>query len=144
MPILLAAALLQAAPAMPSYPALPPDLAQAAEAFDAAQVKGDGAALAGLLADDYVLVNSGGQEESKADFIHDYTAKGFSFAPFTIEQPVQKMWANGAVLGGVVEARGTSDGQPYDVRLRFADVWAKRNGKWQVIFTQANRAPPAK
>ena len=29
------------------------------------------------------------------------------------------------------------------VKLRFADIWAKRNGKWQVIYTHVSR-PPAK
>jgi len=127
---------------MPHYPDLPPDLAAAAEAFDHAQVKGDGPALERLLADDYLLVNSQGETETKADFIRDYTAPGFSFAPFTIEKPVEKVWATGAVLGGVVDAHGTSGGKPYAIRMRFADIWAKRDGRWQVIYTQARHALP--
>lgn len=141
MIVMLAAVALQAAE-MPRYPALPPDLAAAARAFDKAQVKGDGTALERLLADDYLLVNSQGQTETKADFIRDYTAPGFSFAPFTIQKAVEKVWATGAVLGGVVDAHGTSGGKPYAIRMRFADVWAKRNGKWQVIYTQARHALP--
>ena len=133
--MLLAAAL---AGAMPDYPDLPPDLAAAARAFDAAQVQGDRAALERLLADDYLLVNSADQEESKADFIRDYTAPGFSFAPFTIERPVRRLWPGGAALGGVVAARGTSDGKPYAIRLRFLDIWAKRNGRWQLVLTEAS------
>jgi len=27
------------------------------------------------------------------------------------------------------------------MRLRFADIWAKRNGRWQVIYTQVSKAP---
>jgi len=27
------------------------------------------------------------------------------------------------------------------MRLRFADVWAKRHGRWQVIYTQVAKAP---
>jgi ketosteroid isomerase-like protein len=138
LPLMLAAASAE----MPHYPDLPPDLAAAAEAFDRAQVEGDGAALDRLLADDYLLVNSQGQTETKAEFIRDYTAPGFSFAPFTIQKPVEKVWATGAVLGGVVDAKGTSGGKPYAFRMRFADVWAKRDGKWQVIYTQARRALP--
>jgi len=141
MIVMLAAVALQAAE-MPRYPALPPDLAAAARAFDEAQVKGDGAALERLLADDYLLVNSQGQTETKADFIRDYTAPGFSFAPFAVQKPAEKVWATGAVLGGVVDAHGTSGGKPYAIRVRFADVWAKRNGEWQVIYTQARHALP--
>jgi len=138
---MLAALVLQSS-SMPRYPDLPPDLAVAARAFDEAQVKGDGIALERLLADDYLLVNSQGKTETKADFIRDYTAPGFSFAPFSIQKPVEKAWATGAVLGGMVDAHGTSGGKAYAIRMRFADIWAKRNGKWQVIYTQARHALP--
>jgi len=120
---------------------MPADLQAAAHAFDEAQMHNDGAALARLLADDYLLVNSSGALETKADFIRDYTAPGFTLEPFTIEQPVEKIWANGAVLGGIATLKGMSDGKPYEARLRFADIWAKRGGRWQVVYTQANRAP---
>jgi ketosteroid isomerase-like protein len=141
--LLLAAALVTAEAEMPRYPDLPPDLAAAALAFDKAQVSADGAALRELLADDYLLVNSRGQHENKADFIRDYTTPGFTFAPFTIEQRITRIWSDGAVLGGVVDAHGMGDGKPYAIRLRFTDVWAKRKGRWQVIFTDASRAPAA-
>jgi len=139
---LLLPLLLAAGADMPLYPDLPPDLAAAARAFDLAQVEGNRAELERLLADDYLLVNSQGETEDKADFIRDYTAPGFRFAPFTIQKPVERVWTTGAVLGGVVDAHGSSDGKPYTVRLRFADVWAKRGGKWQVIYTQARHALP--
>jgi hypothetical protein len=138
--LLFAAALAATPVEMPRYDRLPPDLAAAARAFDQAQVKGDGKALEALLADDYLLVNSHGERENKAEFIRDYTAPGFTFAPFVIDQPVTQIWATGAVLGGIVDAHGMSEGKPYAMRLRFSDVWAKRNGKWQVIFTDASRA----
>jgi ketosteroid isomerase-like protein len=141
--LMLAAILATTPTEMPGYADLPPDLAVAARAFDQAQVKGDGAALRALLADDYLLVNSQGEHESKADFIRDYTAPGFTFAPFAIEQPVTRVWADGAVLGGLANAHGMSDGKPYAARLRFTDIWAKRNGRWQVIFTDASRAAAA-
>ncbi|HVJ00491.1 MAG TPA: nuclear transport factor 2 family protein [Sphingomonas sp.] len=141
---LLALALMAAPQQMPDYPNLPADLAAAAKAFDMAQVTGDGAALERLLADDYLLINSSDETETKADFIRDYTAPGFSFAPFTIDHYVERVWDKGAVLGGVVDAKGTSDGKPYAVRLRFVDIWAKRDGRWQVIFTQARHVPAPK
>jgi hypothetical protein len=132
----------QDAPAMPAYPSLPKDLADAAVRFDRAQVKGDGAALEALLAADYLLINSHDQRETKADFIRDYTTPGFTMDPFAIEDQVIRVWSDGAVLGGVVTMQGMSDGKPYAIRLRFSDIWAKRNGKWQVVFTQANRVSP--
>ncbi len=126
-------------PAMPTYPGVPADLAKAAAEFDRAQVKGDAATLRRVLADDYLLINSRDQREDKAQFIADYTAPGFTMEPFTIDDQVIRVWADGAVLGGAVTMKGLSDGKPYSVRIRFSDIWAKRGGKWQVIYTHANR-----
>lgn len=137
--VLTAAPALAADATMPSYPGVPADLARAAIAFDRAQVKADAAALKDLLADDYLLINSQDQRETKAQFIADYTAPGFTMDPFSIDDQVIKVWSDGAILGGAVTATGLSEGKPYSIRLRFTDVWAKRDGKWRVIFTHANR-----
>jgi hypothetical protein len=32
--------------------------------------------------------------------------------------------------------------RPDTMRARFVDVWARRGGQWQVIFTQIDRALP--
>ena len=120
---------------------VPADLAAAVHAYDKAQSDGDRAALQRWVADDYVLVNSSGQVEDKAKLIADYTAKGFDLEPFKVERPVERVWKDGAVMGGVATIRGTSDGQRFEMRLRFADIWAKRNGRWQVIYSQVAREP---
>ena len=122
---------------------LPADLAKAVKDYDEAQIHGNKAELQRLVADDYTLVNSSGRVQSKAELIADYTTPGYKIEPFEILQPVEKAWSNGAVMGGVVNLRGTDGGKPFAVTLRFADIWAKRNGKWQVIYSQVSR-PPAK
>jgi hypothetical protein len=120
---------------------LPPDLAKAAHAYDLAQIHSDKAELERLLAADYRLFNSGGQVQDKASFIADSTAPGFHMEPFSVEQPVEKMMGDTALLGGVATLQGTDGGKPFSARLRFMDVWAKRAGHWQVVFTQATRVP---
>jgi hypothetical protein len=118
---------------------LPADLAKAVKDYDEAQIHGDRAELQRLVADDYTLVNSSGRIQTKAELIADYTAPGYKIEPFEIMEPVEKVWSDGAVMGGVVDLRGTDGGKPFAVKLRFADIWAKRNGKWQVIYTHVSR-----
>lgn len=122
---------------------LPADLAKAVEDYDEAQVHGNKAELQRLVADDYTLVNSSGRVQDKAGLIADYTTPGYKIEPFEIQQPVEKVWSDGAVMGGVVDLRGIDGGKPFAVTLRFADIWAKRNGKWQVVYTHVSK-PPAK
>lgn len=95
-----------------------------------------------MLARDTALVASQFPSETRAGFIQDDTAMAFSFAAFTIDKPVKTGWSTGAVLGGVVDTHSTIDGKTYAKRLRFVDIWAKRDGRRQLIYSQACPASP--
>lgn len=135
--VLLSAALVLAS--LANAAELPADLAKAVKDYDEAQIHGNKAELQRLVADDYTLVNSSGRIQSKAALIADYTAPGYKIEPFQVQEPIEKAWSDGAVMGGVVDLRGMDGGKPFAVKLRFADIWAKRNGKWQVIYTHVSR-----
>lgn len=123
------------------YRGLPADLAAAATAYDLAQFKSDRPELERLLADDYTLANSDGKNQTKAEDIANATAPDNTTSYVAISQQVRKVWLDGAVLGGMVDAKGTSHGKAFTMRARFVDVWAKRDGRWQVIFTQIHNVP---
>jgi ketosteroid isomerase-like protein len=120
---------------------VPAELAKAVKDYDEAQVHGDRGALERLVADDYTLVNSRGVVQGKADLIADYTAPGYKIEPYVVREPIEKIWSDGAVMGGVATLKGVDGGKPFSVTLRFADIWAKRKGQWQVIYTHVS--PPA-
>jgi len=140
MPILVAALALAAAP-----PVAAPGTAldRAVADYDSAQVHGDRAALQRLLADDYVLANSGGDVETKAEFIADLTDPGYRLNPYVVLHPVERTWVGGALRGGVARLTGTAAGKPFDVCLRFIDVWRREGSTWRVAYSQAMRAPGA-
>ena len=137
----LSAASAQAGQEVGDYSGLPQDLAAAATAYDLAQFKSDLPELERLLADDYILAGSNGRNQDKAQSIADTVDPANKTSYVAISQQVRKVWPNGAVLGGIVDAKGINHGKAYTMRARFVDVWAKRDGQWKVIFTQANRMP---
>ena len=130
------------AAAVAAHAGLPPDLAKAAHDYDQAQIHNDKAELARLLAPDYRLFNSAGQVQDKESFIADSTAPTWKLNPFRVEEPLERVEGDVAFLGGVATLKGSSAGRPFSSRLRFMDVWAKRDGRWQVVFTQATRVAP--
>lgn len=136
------ATLLLALGASPALAAeLPPDLARAVAAYDRAQFDNDVATLARLVDEDYVLVNSNASVEDKRQFLADFHLPGFKIEPYTLEQPVRKVWGDGAVIGGLVNLRWTQYGQQHTRRLRVAYVWAKRDGRWLATYAQVTRIP---
>jgi hypothetical protein len=44
-------------------------------------------------------------------------------------------------MGGVATLRGVDGGKKFEATLRFADIWAKRKGQWQVIYTHVSKPP---
>lgn len=135
-------ALLLAAHASPAPASdLPADLAQAVRNYDRAQFDNDVATLARLVDDDYVLVNSNATVEDKRQFLADFHLPGFKIEPYVVEQPVRKVWSDGAVIGGLVDLHWTQDGTRQNRRLRVAYVWAKRDGRWRATYAQVTRLP---
>ncbi|MEO5866239.1 MAG: nuclear transport factor 2 family protein [Sphingomonas sp.] len=115
----------------------------AARHYDAAQANGDRLALQDLLAPDYLLVNSSGAVEDKTQFIVDLTDPGYKLLPYVVRHPIDWRWPGRAVLGGVALLKGVSAGKPFEVCLRFADVWRLTGSRWQVVYSQAARAQSA-
>ena len=123
------------------YRGLPRDLSAAATAYDLAQFRSDRSELQRLLADDYTLVGSYGETLTKVEDIAGAVSPDRKATYVALSKQVRKVWPNGAVLGGIVDAKGIDHGKAFVMRARFVDIWAKRNGHWQVIFTQINDIP---
>lgn len=132
--------LVSATPALAAN--LPPDLVQALKAYDQAQFHNDAATLEHLVADDYTLVNSNATLETKQEFLADFRLPGFKIDPYVLEQPVQTVWGDAAIIGGIVHLGWTQDGKHQTRLLRVTYVWAKRNGHWEAAYEQITRVPP--
>jgi ketosteroid isomerase-like protein len=128
--------------AAPAFAAeLPSDLAKAIADYDRAQVGNDVDALARLVDDDYVLVNSNASVENKQQFLADFNLPGFKIDPYVLQERIQKVWGDGAVIGGLLDLSWTQDGKRQTRRLRVSYVWAKRDGRWMATYGQVTRVP---
>jgi hypothetical protein len=129
------------APRVSGETVLPPDLTQAVGEYYEAQLRNDVAKLDELVADDYVLVNSDGTVEDKRQAVADHERPGFKIDSYVVEQPIEKVWSDSALTGGVVNLRWTQDGKHQTRLIRIVNVWARRDGRWQVTYTQVSRLP---
>lgn len=120
---------------------LPPDLLRAVREYDRATVGNDIAALAELVADDYVLVNSDSSLQNKPEYLADFNLPGFRIDPYVIEQPIGKAWGDAALTGGLLPLSWTQDGRRQSRRLRVAHVWVRQAGRWRIVYTQLTRVP---
>jgi len=121
--------------------ALPPDLAKAVKEFQEAEIHNDIATLERLVADDYVLVNSDSSVENKEQSLAPFRSSAFKIEPYVVQQPVEIVWNDGAVVGGLVNLSWTRDGKHETRLIRRAYIWARRKGRWQTTYTQVTRVP---
>ncbi len=90
------------------------------------------AAIASLLADDYVITQEDGSVYGKVGFI-SYNAGSLHVDVAEASDLRIHMHDNIAVVTGAYHEKGMQGGKPYDYHDRLTDVWMKIAGKWQLI-----------
>ena len=121
--------------------AMPAELAEAVSAYRQATMQGDTATLSTLVADDYILVNSDSSLQAKQSYLDDFKVPGFKVDRYVVEQPVQTVWGDTALVRGLLHLAWTQDGERHGRMLRLAHVWTRRDGHWRIAYTQLTRVP---
>src|SRR5262245_18949813 len=115
---------------------MPPDLTKTIQNYDQAQFHNDVVTLDHLVTDDFVFVNSDSSLQSKKEFLDDFKRPGFKLEPYVLQQKVEKVFSNAAVVGGTMLLKWTQDGKQQSRQLRIVYVWAKEDGHWQATYAQ--------
>jgi ketosteroid isomerase-like protein len=119
----------------------PGDLAQALSIYERATLRSDISALADLVAEDYVLVNSDTTVQGKQSFLADFTVPGFAVNTYAVEQPFQRIWDDAAITGGLLHLGWTLGGERHGRVLRVAHFWNRSDGRWRLAYSQLTRVP---
>jgi len=90
------------------------------------------AAVAALLAEDYVITLEDGSTYGKVGFI-SYNAGPLRVDIADLTDVKIHLHENIAVVTAGYHERGEFGGKPYDYHDRLTDVWMKIGGKWQLI-----------
>jgi hypothetical protein len=108
-----------------------------ADAFDRAQLTQDGKALDAMVVDSLVFVDGSGKRQGKKEFIAGWTAAGDRFDPVVlIDRQVVQLGPDAAVVNAETTLSGTSGGQRFTSRIRFADTFRRIDGQWRAVHIQ--------
>ncbi|HET9624346.1 MAG TPA: nuclear transport factor 2 family protein [Kofleriaceae bacterium] len=131
------------APAHPATADLVAEVRAAAAAFDDAQLHGDRATLDRFLAADFVFIRGAGVVADRAAFLAAFSDPDQRFEPFEIVDRRAIVLGDAAVLiGGEATIRGTAHGAPFQDHFHYADIFQRRDGRWQVVYTQVTPIQP--
>lgn len=131
--LLLAAGIVSAQGKMSKVEA---DLIQMDKDWTAAELRGDAAAVAKYIADDFWATTPVGTMQSRAQYMADIKAsKDMDVA----DEYVVRMFGKDVA---VMTHRGTVTGAT-PVTYRSTHVWVNRNGKWQIVAHHSSEVPSA-
>lgn len=122
-------------------PADPPNVREEvmaiSRAFDDAQRRQSAEDIERYLADDFRIVYSSGRVGDRAAFVSGFTSETMQIAELFVEEPFYvDLGADAAIVGGIGVIRGTESGAPFEERFRFADTFARRDGRWVAVYVQ--------
>ncbi len=98
-----------------------------------------GAAVDKYEADDIVSTDPGGRVTDKTQDKKDLSSGDLKFQALEVSDVKVRVYGNTAVATGTDSLKGTYKEQDISGQYRFSDTWVKRNGKWQVVATQATK-----
>jgi uncharacterized protein (TIGR02246 family) len=106
-----------------------------------AALKKDAAAMERIIADDWVGVAFNGTTLTKAEVLNDL--KSGTTASETIELgPLKvRVFGDTAIVNGSATEKSTWQGKDSSGHYVLVDVFVKRNGRWQVVSSQATKRP---
>lgn len=119
--------------------------AEAIIALDAKRMRAtaekDFAVLNEIIADDLVYVHSSARLDTKASLIGNIQS-GSTVYRSLVPSGVKAMdLGDTVVLMGEARIKVFSGGKEMDFGVRFTDIYAKRNGKWQMVVWQSTKLP---
>lgn len=110
--------------------------------YQAAVQKNDAESMDRLLADDFVLVTGKGKNIDKADLLAEARAGRIVYQRQDDSQQAVRFFGDIAVITALLHAKGSENGQPFDYRLWFSDVYLCTPGGWRYTFAQSSIALP--
>ena len=98
-------------------------------------------ALRDLLADDLVYTHSSAKVDTKQSLLDAMESGSTVYTSIEPSDVQAQALGDAVVLTGVARISVTSNGRPLDFRVRFTDVYANRDGRWQMVAWQSTRLP---
>ena len=101
-----------------------------------ALVRGDGATLNRIMADDFFFAYPM-EGDDKAQFIGDVVSGVVKVEYLTRENVTVRIWGNTAVLTAKDSAKWYYQGRDFSGHYKIAHIYSQRDGQWQLVSVQA-------
>jgi ketosteroid isomerase-like protein len=137
--VVMAVALLSAAPMVRAQSGDEAAVAQAVEAFRNAMLKADRSQFEALTAKQLSYGHSAGRIENKAEFIDAATSGRSTWKFITLTGQTTQIVGDTAIVRHTLTGETERDGKANPVKIGVLMVWHKQDGNWKLLARQAVR-----
>lgn len=116
-------------------------LRETAARLIAAEQAGDISTLAVILGSDYRGYDPSGRLQDRNTVLESYRPGNVGFDLLTVSDLALRILGDVGLVAGVSRLKGHAEGERFDLRLRFLDVYAWRDGRWELVASQDTRLP---
>ena len=104
--------------------------------FEAMEEK-DLAFLDKVLADEVTYGHTNGLMEDRAAHLRNIASANIIYEKIEPLEMDVRTYRKSAVINGLLRVRGKYKGTPFDLQLRYTDVYQKQKGKWKLVAWQS-------
>jgi uncharacterized protein (TIGR02246 family) len=109
-----------------------------------AMIATDTAALNKILSEDLVYTHATGQADTKKQFLDSVASGRLKYESIQVNEATVRVYGTAAVVTGRATMKVSSGRQGMSFQIRFTDVYANRDGHWQMVAWQSTRLPEEK
>jgi ketosteroid isomerase-like protein len=103
-----------------------------------AWVARDRATIEWLIASDWSVTHVAGQRITREEVFRDLLeSHATQMTAADVDEIEVRVFGDAAVVTGRTHAQGTRSGVPFDLWLRFTDVFVRRGDRWQAVASHA-------
>ena len=110
------------------------------ESIRKAMLANDADALRMHVAEDYRGSDAGGRPHGREEYLAAYGPGGVALEVFQVSDTETRAWAETVLVMGNVLIRGTYQGQSFEHRARFLDVYRHQDNGWKLAASSVTDA----
>lgn len=123
----------------PPGPADARELKRISDAWDAAIVRKDRAAIEANMRTDLRQIDGAGTIVGKDLFVDELMAPTLRIHPYTVEDFEIRVYHDVALLSGRTRMTGTEDGKAFRTHYRYIDIYVRDGRTWRIASVQITR-----
>lgn len=139
--LLMILALLAVGPvrAAPSAAADEQELKRVEAALCEAFRTNDAETIARLEDETYTLTNSRAVVSTRADDIAEAKKRASQYSEFRNHDTTIRLYGDSAIILGITSVKGTAEGKPFELDVRFTDTYVRRADGWKIAASHVTR-----